>query len=369
MVVLFVTGAFQTLTQADNQCSRSSTKKPYTGIGLYGGALESEQEIIDSVAKYKANGVGCLFPSLSGGGTVIWKTDKADYYPSMQEKFEAGYDGLAVLIKHAHAAGIKVYPSVAVCPGGRMLSENPRWETRDRKGQPSSATTGAAVSLAYPGARKQKIAILMDLVTGYDIDGILLDYCRYPENSKKPEYRYGWYGYDKPLIDACKNIYGFDPRKEKIDSPKWNIFNQMRAETVNSFVAEFKEAVQRSGRKIRIGGFGDTDPDKEAHSCGRDYTAWAHRGLIDDFLLATYTTPVKDMKNVVARAREAIGDKTVLLSALCPFNNFIKTNEEMIAAGTAQLVGGADGLWIYREDYLIKLDLWDGAKAAGQLSK
>jgi hypothetical protein len=209
----------------------------------------------------------------------------------------------------------------------------------------------------------------MDLVNGYEIDGVLLDYCRYPENTKKREQAYGFYGYDPPLINACMNIYGFDPRKEEIDSPKWNIFNAMRAETVNSFVRAFRAAVHRTGKKIRIGGFGDTDPVREARSCGRDWATWAQRGLIDDFFLATYTESIEEMPAVVKRARKAAGDKVVLLSALCPFNRFLKTNEEMIAAANAQLGAGADGVWIYREDFLTSLDLWPGAKAASEMAR
>ena len=338
------------------------------GIALYGGVYKTEPETVAHIEKCRAHGITMLIPSLSGGGTVLWKTDKADYYPAHRKEFEAGFDGLRSLIEHARAAGIRVYPSVAVCPGGRIIAEHPEWETRDRLGRPSSVTTADAVSLAYPEARRAKVALLMDLVTGYEVDGVLLDYCRYPENSSKPEQRYGYYGYDTPLIEACLNVYGFDPRKEEIDSPNWKIFNAMRAESVNCFVREFRDAVRQSGRSIRIGGFGDTDPDLEARSCGRDWSAWARRGLIDDFLLATYTEPIGQMAAVVQRAREAVGPKVVLLSALCPFNNFLKTNEEMIAAAKAQMSSGADGLWIYREDYLTQLNLWAGAKSAGELT-
>ncbi len=335
-------------------------------MGLYGTVFKTEQETIDHVAKCKAHGIDLLVPSLSGGGTVLWKTDKAEYYPSQREAFEKGFDALACLIRHAHAAGIRVYPSVAVCPGGRVLDQHPEWETRDREGKPSSATTTAAVSLAFPPARRAKVELLLDLVKGYEIDGILLDYCRYPENSKTQATRYGYYGYDTPLLDACRTIYGFDPRQEAIDSPRWKIFNAMRAETVTAFVRELREAVMASARGIRVGGFGDTDPVLEARSCGRDWAAWGRQGLIDDFFLATYTEKAVEMPAVVKRAREALGPKVVLLSALTPFNRFLKTNEEMVEAARAQRAGGADGLWIYREDSLTELDLWEGARVAAR---
>lgn len=338
------------------------------GLGLYCGIQKSEAETIEFIRTCKEHGIKLLIPSLSCGGDVVWKTDKANYCVADREAFEAGYDGLTVLVKHARANGLRVYPSVAVCPGGKMLNDHPEWETRDREGNPSGKTTTAAVSLAYPEARAAKIAMMMDLVNGYEIDGVFLDYTRYPENSKKSEYRYGWYGYDPPLLEACRTIYGFDPRREPIDSPRWNLFNQMRAETVNLFVREFREAVAASGRKVVVAAFGDTDPEMEARSCGRDWSAWARLGLIEEFFLATYTEPVSEMEATVAVARKSLGKDVILWSALTPFNRFLKTNEEMEAAAKAQLAGGADGLWIYREDFLRELDLWKGAKSAAGLA-
>ena len=336
-------------------------------VGLYGGTCDTEQETIALIARCKANGIGTLLPSLSGGGTVIWKTDKAQYYPALQSKLDAGYDALAVLIQHAHAAGIKVVPSVAVGPGGRMLDAHPEWETRDRNGHPSSETVTPSMSFSYPEARKAKIALLMDLLNGYEIDGVLLDYCRYPENSKTQETKYGFYGYDQPLIDACQKLYGFDPKAEAIDSPNWIAFNRMRADTITMFVKEFRDAVNASGKKIRLAGFGDTDPDLEARMCGRDWAAWGQRGLIDDFYLATYTEKGPQMTAAAKRARQALGPNVKLYSALAPFNNLITTPEQMIEGAKSLLAGGSDGLWIYREDFLTKLNLWDAARAVNEL--
>lgn len=358
--VMFVSGAM-----ADSDHPRDLVP----GIGLYGTTCETEQETIEHIDKCKAYGITVLYPSLSGGGTVIWKTDKEMYYTPYKKIMDGGFDSLAVFIKHAHAAGIKVYPSVAVSPTNQLLNEHPEWETRDREGRPSSETTTRAVSLAYPGARAGKIAVLMDLVNGYDIDGLMLDYCRYPENSTVEKTRYGFYGYDQPLIDACKTIYGFDPREVEIDSPKWKVFSQLRIDTVTAFVREFREAVEVSGRNIRIGGFGDTDPPYEAQMCGRDVPAWTRQALIDDYFLATYQENAEQVPDVIRSARSLAGPDVRLMTALTPFNRFLTTDEQMIATAKAQLRAGADGLWIYRSDALEELGLWRGAQAASELTE
>jgi hypothetical protein len=103
--------------------------------------------------------------------------------------------------------------------------------------------------------------------------------------------------------------------------------------------------------------------------CGRDWAAWGQRGLIDDFFLATYTETIEQMPETVRRARKALGPDVVLRSALCPYYRYLKSNDEMIRAARAQLGAGSDGLWIYREDFVERLDLWSGAEAASQLAR
>ena len=74
------------------------------------------------------------------------------------------------------------------------------------------------------------------------------------------------------------------------------------------------------------------------------------------------------MAAVVKRARAALGgDKVKLHAAISPFNNFVTTNDAMRAITVQQLAGGADSVWVYREDFLEKLNLWQGVRAANDL--
>jgi len=336
------------------------------GLGLYDTVLESKEQTAEHIAQAKAHGIGVLYPSISGGGSALWVTQGENYYPSYQVYLDAGYDSLADFIEQAHAVGLKVYPSVAVAPAAKMIVENPEWETRDRNGKPSSVTGPRSLAMSIPEARAARIACIMDLVNDYDIDGVMLDYCRYPEHTASEETKYGFYGYDPPLIDACQSLYGFDPREVPIDSPQWNQFAQMRRDTVTAFVREMRDAIVASGRNVRLGGYGDTNPEFEAQMCGRDVVAWSQQGLIDDYFLATYQEKPPVVTEVVRQVREAAGPHVTLRSALTPFHGFAKTGDEMRAAAKAQLKGGAAGLWIYRSDFMPP-DLWEGAGAVSRM--
>ena len=144
-------------------------------FGLYGVCRDTHEETREYVKKCKAAGITVLIPSISGGGGAIWKTGTEDYYPPLKQAFDSGYDALAELIKVAHENGIKVMPSVAVGPVSKIAREHPEWVTLDRNGDPSPKTGPASLAFSYPEARAARLAGLMDLVTGYDVDGVVLD--------------------------------------------------------------------------------------------------------------------------------------------------------------------------------------------------
>lgn len=336
-------------------------------FGLYGICRDTPQETRDYVKKCKDAGINVLIPSISGGGGAIWKTGTEDYYPPLKSAMDSGYDALAELVKVAHENDIKVIPSVAVGPINKLAREHPEWVTLDRNGEPSLKTGPTSVAFSYPGARAVKVAGIMDLINGYDVDGVVLDYCRYPEHTEKPETSYGFYGYDEPLVKVCKEIYGFDPRVEKINSPKWHIFNRLRKESVTVFVSELRDAIKQSGRKVLLIGFGDTDPEKDANMAARESAIWARRGLIDAYLAGTYHDPVEKMGNTITKIREMIGPNTPVYAALSPFADRITTEPQMLGMAKTELEAGASGLWIYRDDFFEKHDLWKAAAKTGKL--
>jgi len=344
---------------------QASRKEPV--FGLYCTVKGSSNENLEFIQKCKAAGINVLYPSLSSEGGVIWRTTLENYSDELKAQMDKGFDSLSDFIKSAHEHKIKVIPSVAICPITLPASQHPKWETRDRLGRASSETTTRSIAFAYPEARANKVASLMDLVDHYDVDGILLDYCRYPENTVIPEAWYGFYGYDEPLLEACQKLYGFDPRNEPVNSPKWQLFNQLRMDSVTAFVVEFDDALRKSGKNITVGAFGDTDPELEAAMCGRDYAAWARAGLIDNFVVMNYNDSPATIGKTISRIRDAIGEKTQLYTALTPWEDRQSTEAQILDQARVQLEGDVDGLWIYRDDYFIKHDLWGAALKTKEL--
>jgi Glycosyl hydrolase-like 10 len=336
-------------------------------LDLYADLRATEIQTQIFVQTAAANGVTRIIPSLTAAdGSVFFVTDKETYFPAWQGKINSGYDALASLIQNAHAVGIEVYPQAIIHAGGRIVANNPQWESLDRFGAPGGSANFNAMSFAYPAARQAKTDLMMDLVNNYDLDGVYLDYTRYWEG----------FGYDQPIIDEALATYGFDPRNFvppssplSPGSTQYQQFAALRAQSVTNWVQEFRQAVDASGRNVRIGTLADHRWDLKFDTVtqGRDFPTWAQTGLIDDVFLANYTeVPINGIRSVVQNVRGAVGPGVTLKSTLTTWNNHLTTQADFFEATLEGLAGGADNVWIYREDFLAGNQLYDEAKATSE---
>ncbi|MEO1996780.1 MAG: family 10 glycosylhydrolase, partial [Planctomycetaceae bacterium] len=239
----------------------------------------------------------------------------------------------------------------------------------DANGQTSAGTEflDDTLSFAYPGARQAKIDVMMDLVNGYGIDGIFLDFTRY---------LYG-FGYDQPVLDELQTNYGFDARLvpvPPVGSPQqgtteWQLFSELRAQNVQTFVQEFGDAVAQSTNPLTVGTFSDHrwGMDLDINHLGRNFPAWAQAGLVDEVWIGNYSeTPVNQIQSVVSNVRAAVGTDVRLNAALTTWNNHLTTQAEFFGAVREAFLGSADNMFLYREDFLNSNSLWDEATAANE---
>lgn len=105
-----------------------------------------------------------------------------------------GWDPLAELLTRAHAAGLQVHAWVntfpawqsATPPGNatpaHALNANPSWLCANQNGTPMAPGESSYqfFSPGNPAVRAHIAAVLEDLAEKYDIDGLHLDYVRYP---------------------------------------------------------------------------------------------------------------------------------------------------------------------------------------------
>ena len=155
---------------------------------------QQKQELIDILDKYqKANINTVLLQARVRAATI---------YPSDIEPWDRcitgiegrapgyGYDPLAFAVTECHKRGMELHAWIATIPVGAKNSLGCR--TLKQKGfRIRNYATGSYLDPVDPSVAPYLASICGEIVRKYDVDGINLDYIRYPDGWARPSYRDG----------------------------------------------------------------------------------------------------------------------------------------------------------------------------------
>ncbi len=123
-----------------------------------------------------ASGCGQQLDCLQAAGfNVVYYTVIADnqaYYSSALMRSQS-FDSLAYLVPEAHKRGMQVYALMTVAALG--WNDHPEWNARLNH----PAWKDDWLDFSVPEARSYVAGLAKEIVTKYEVDGILLDYIRY----------------------------------------------------------------------------------------------------------------------------------------------------------------------------------------------
>lgn len=101
-----------------------------------------------------------------------------------------GYDPLQFAVEECHKRGIEIHAWIAAVPVGGSKSLGCKL-MKGKGFDIKSFSSGSYVNPADPKLADYLADICAEITTNYDIDGINLDYIRYPDGWRKPSYREG----------------------------------------------------------------------------------------------------------------------------------------------------------------------------------
>ncbi|MFU8841212.1 MAG: glycoside hydrolase family 10 protein [Nitriliruptoraceae bacterium] len=213
---------------------------------------------------------------------------------------EPGLDVVAELTRLAHAAGIEVHAWISIAPTwhavyddlpapagwlpaehGRDAPEADRWVSRAVDG-----TWSEYLDPALPEVRAHVRAVVAELATGTEVDGIHLDYARYASDRE---------GYHPRALARFRAETGATGTPTP-DDPAWSAW---RREQTRSLVAEARAAVDAADREVALsaaviawgagpGELGGFDATRTATEALQDWPGWARDGLVDAVLPMVY---------------------------------------------------------------------------------
>ncbi len=191
------------------------------------------------------------------------------------------FDPLAYLIRRAHSANppLEVHAWLNTFYVGKssevyQLHGN-EWGNRTFAGDP-----GGFLDPGVPAARDYTHEVFMAVVRNYNIDGIHMDFVRYPDG--------GDWGYSQAALDRYNRATAHTG-KPKPDDPGWE---QWRRDQLTTFVRELHEDIVKSWPRVKLSGaliaYGKGPESDEEWRRSRTYTevyqdwaGWLANGYLD----------------------------------------------------------------------------------------
>jgi uncharacterized lipoprotein YddW (UPF0748 family) len=259
------------------------------------------------------------------------------------------FDPLALAIELGHAAGLSVHAWVNVNlvaspvtlprSADHVARRHPEWLMVPRalaaelsRAEPQSASylstlarwtrsqsntvEGLYLSPVATEAQDYSVSVLRELVAAYPLDGVHLDYIRYPGESfdfspaALAEFRSTRLPFtsagERDRLDAAARR---DPTAWTTYLPEsWAGFRRDRlTELVERIVTTVSET--RPGATVSVAVVPDAAEARDRK--GQDWAAWARDGLVDAVCPMAYTTDPTVFARQVASVRQAIGDVPV----------------------------------------------------------
>jgi uncharacterized lipoprotein YddW (UPF0748 family) len=162
---------------------------------------KQKQALIDIFDNIKSKNLNTIFFQVSSNGTTLFKSSYDPFSPYITGEVDGkpSYDPLKFAVEQAHKRGLEIHAWVNVlrCFTGTESSivknpnhiskRKPEWVIEDiRDGQKS-----LWLDPGLPEVREYIASMMEELSENYDIDGIHLDYIRYPGRNFEDEFSYG----------------------------------------------------------------------------------------------------------------------------------------------------------------------------------
>jgi uncharacterized lipoprotein YddW (UPF0748 family) len=261
--------------------------------------MDSREKIEKFVNDAKENGFNTLFVQVLGRGIAYYKS-------AVLPTIEADFDPLAETVEKGHKKGLKVHAWLnayyvwsseeAPSQASHVLNSYPEWLLPNSSNMIFMDPTNRNVQeyLHY---------IYSEVARNYDVDGIHLDYIRFPDNT---------FNYDKK-------------------SPTYSIVAQNRANYVTALVKRIYQSVKKEKPNISVSAAVYPDLYDAATDKGQDWKKWQKDGIVDFVVPMIYSSdPAKVRDMILLDASISSGSSVVIglgafNNAAADINSYLKT--------------------------------------------
>ena len=320
----------------------------------YRSTEKSDEEVRATVEKMKTLGVNTIYLETWYNGRFIGYSDNELIAHSVQN---GSYDAMEGFVRICHENGIEVHAWVENFFVGTVESQEQtnqaltdhfegRW-LMDRKGKNTfyysvSNTNFIFLNPYDKEVREMLVDFYQEIITKYNVDGIHLDYIRFPELN----YGTDDFGYNENIVSAWQkeNNTDVDPATLKSGElhDSWVTFRQ---EIINSFVGEVYGMICDTDPSVWLSaavypGIPDIKED-----IFQDCENWVQNGYVDELFSMSYGANNAYVSDNAAKFVALAGDDCFYSTGISAFG---ETAPVDFALQMTEVTGqGADGVAIF----------------------
>jgi uncharacterized lipoprotein YddW (UPF0748 family) len=296
-------------------------------------------------------GLAVLFDNMqiAGINTVFFETINAGYpiYPtrvaSSQNPLTYRWDPLKAAIELAHERNMALHAWMWVFAAGNqrhnailnqplsylgpILSAHPDWAGYTNAGEPIPlGQTKPFLDPANPEVRQYLLNLVDEIITNYDVDGLQLDYIRYPFQDPAAQRTYGYGIAARQQFQRLTRVDPVDlspvvdpwlPSAERARLRSlWDEWTHFRIEQVTQFVEATSQLVRAKRPEIVLSTavFAMSEHER-LQKIQQDWNTWAEKGLVDWIVLMSYAQDTNRFHELIT---PWIVDKTYANTLIIP---------------------------------------------------
>jgi len=260
--------------------------------------LKTPEKIDTLIEDVHENNLNQILAEVRYRGDALYFPNKTDSTYENPEKRsyvlnDSLFDPLDYLIKKGKEKNIEVHAWLTMyvitphkleyIDPEHIYYQHPEWITADFSGKtmPNNILEGAYLDPGIPEVQEYLFNVVMDIVKNYEIDGIQLDYIRYPDR----EFGYNEIAYKK-----------YQEQEKFQDAESWQNWKE---EQICSFIKKLYHEIKTVSPNTELTAAVISRPDKAEKMYSQNWKKWLQGDYLDKTYLMAYQTKYEDFQTVI----------------------------------------------------------------------
>ena len=330
---------------------------------------QSVDQVVDDAARA---GFNALFVQVRGRGDAFY-TSRLVGRSELLRGQPADFDPLARLLARSRARGLQVHAWVNVLlsahfglplPPDHVVARHPDWLMVPKpaasaalslprsqliplieRSREEGEVEGLYLSPSAPGAAAHLEQVVSELVRAYAVDGLHLDFIRYPG----PEY-----DWSRTALEGFRAKQG--GRGDLLAGPSLDVeaWGTYRREVLDTLVLRLSDAARQARPGVIVSAAVVPDQAQALYHKYQSWASWMARGVLDAVCPMTYTPDTRIFQAQVEEARARLGAGAPLWAGVGAWRLPLESVVEKIRAARAS---GASGVVIFSHESFAGGDL------------